>query len=237
MVIQLRDTLVELIRDEQLKPGEQIPTEHDLAARFSVSRATVREALKLLEQDGLVDVVHGRGRFVSANVGLSVNRPVTRFESVTEMLAGLGYITTNRTLSVERAAPTDEEAEALGVDAQGEIVRLRRLRLHEDSALVVSVSAFSTALLGTDEPADLDFTGSLAQWLAGRGHDLQSSAAQIQALPMPPELAALPEVDGEQAWLVISERCVDAAGRSVLFSREYHRGDVFTFHVLRRRGT
>src|SRR5947208_1345870 len=99
MVVQLRDALRELIED--MHPGEQLPSESELVARFGVARGTIREALKLLEQDGLVDVQHGRGRFVSALAGLGVNRPITHFEGVTEMLRALGFSPKTDILSVE----------------------------------------------------------------------------------------------------------------------------------------
>jgi DNA-binding GntR family transcriptional regulator len=54
---------------------------------------------------------------------------------------------------------------------------------------------------------------------------------------MPPDLEELSEVNRQQPWLLITERCVDANGEPVLFSQDFHRGDLFTFHVLRRRDT
>jgi len=235
VAIQLRDVLRQRIADDGMRPGDQIPTEHELAARYSVSRATVREALKLLEQDGLLDVVHGRGRFVSAASGLLVNRPVTTFESLTEMLVGLGYQPQNRVLAAELVAPDEEEATALDLPRDAEVVRLVRVYEHDGAPLIVSVNAFSAALLGDRALADTDFGASLDHWLAERGRQPQSSAAQIRAEVLPPEVAELAGADAGGPWLSITERCVDAQGESVLFARDFHRGDVFTFNVLRRR--
>lgn len=64
--MQVRLEILELIEREGLKAGDQLPTEMALAAEFDVGRTTIREALKLLEQDGVIDVRHGLGRFVSA---------------------------------------------------------------------------------------------------------------------------------------------------------------------------
>jgi GntR family transcriptional regulator len=236
VVQRVGDELRELLRADRMRPGDRIPTEAELAERFVVSRGTVREALKLLEQDGLIDVQHGLGRFVSASAGLLVDRPVTHFESVTEMLHSRGITAVNRTLSAVRAEPSDEERAALHLEAGLEVVRIRRLRRHNQETLVFSVNAFRAELLG-DEPLDnIDFSGSLVAWLEARGHRLVSSAAQIRAVPMPADLADLPEVS-HQPWLLITERCVDANGAPVLFSQDFHRGDIFTFHFLRRRET
>lgn len=236
MVLQLRDDLRARIA-ESMEPGDQIPTEHELAAQYGVSRATVREALKLLEQDHVVDVRHGRGRFVSPASGLLVDRPITVFESLTEMLRGLGYEPRNRVVSAEVGSPTDQEREALGLAADASIVRLVRLYEQDGAALIVSVNTFDAGLLGGVPLERVDFAGSLDRWLADRGRQPQSSAAQIRAERVPDGIADLPEVDTELPWLSITERCIDATGRSVLFARDFHRGDIFTFHVLRRRAS
>lgn len=58
----------EAIRDGQLAPGALLPTESELGQLMSVSRTVVREALMLLEEDGLVRARRGVGRFVSPSL-------------------------------------------------------------------------------------------------------------------------------------------------------------------------
>src|SRR4051812_38560855 len=55
----------ELIRDENIKGGERLPAERDLASKLSVSRASLREALIVLELSGIVEVRGGSGVYVS----------------------------------------------------------------------------------------------------------------------------------------------------------------------------
>ena len=101
---RMRDDILALVKAEDLRPGDRIPTEAELKERFGGSRPTIREALKLLEQDGVVDVAHGRGRFLTAAGTLQVHRPITRFESITAMGDALGYSYENRVLSVSEAS-------------------------------------------------------------------------------------------------------------------------------------
>src|SRR5690349_18300464 len=54
---------------ERMSPGDRLPSEQELAARFTVSRNTVREALKELETLGMVRRRWGHGTFVSPNIG------------------------------------------------------------------------------------------------------------------------------------------------------------------------
>jgi len=233
--LQLVERLRNLIREEGLRPGDRLPSESELAARFGAARGSVREALKLLEQDGLVDVRHGLGRFVTPSGGLHVDRPVTVFESATEMLQSRGFHPKTRVLSAERSEPTRAEATALELSVGAPVIRLRRLRSHEQKLLIYSVATFPASFLNSEEPRVDEFGGSLTDWLAARGHRLDSSAAQLQATSLPAEVARLPEAKGEAEWLLIVERCVDEDGRLFLYSQDFHRGDVFTFSVLRRR--
>ncbi|BAS07772.1 uncharacterized HTH-type transcriptional regulator YmfC [Arthrobacter sp. Hiyo4] len=79
--------IAEAIRNDLLKPGSMIPTETELGADMKVSRTVVREALMLLEEDGLIRARRGVGRFVSdtlPRIGIERIRP---FE---EVLGGPG---------------------------------------------------------------------------------------------------------------------------------------------------
>ena len=61
---QATDTLRRFILTEELKPGDQLPSERDLSESLSVSRNIVREALSVLVADGLIEKKAGRGIFV-----------------------------------------------------------------------------------------------------------------------------------------------------------------------------
>ena len=100
----------DLIRRQSLKPGDKLPTEAQLTQRFKISRPVVREALKLLEQDDSIYAEHGRGRFVSPMSAVQVDRPITVFESVTDMARHYGYEIVNKVLSIAEEAPDERVA-------------------------------------------------------------------------------------------------------------------------------
>lgn len=234
-VTQVRDGLRRLIMAGGLEPGDQLPSETEIATRFGVARGTVREALKLLEQGGLVEVQQGRGRFLSALANGMVTRPITEFESATEMLRGLGYELRNRVLSVEQRDATEQQAAALGLSTPSRVVCLRRLRLHRGQALIYEINVFPSEFLAGRSVRKADFTGSLNVWLEKLGHGAVSSLASIQATKVPNEIASMPEVDADTPWLLITERCLDRQGLPVVFSQDFHRGDTFSFQVFRQR--
>jgi len=60
-----------LIRDNKLKPGEKLPNEMELCGHFAVSRPPVREAVKALVSQGIIEIRRGKGTFVRQTPGIS----------------------------------------------------------------------------------------------------------------------------------------------------------------------
>jgi DNA-binding FadR family transcriptional regulator len=69
------DRIQALIREQQIKPGERLPSERDLAAQLSVSRASLREALIALELGGMIEVRGGSGVYVGGTPQPGTNLP------------------------------------------------------------------------------------------------------------------------------------------------------------------
>lgn len=61
------ERITDLIYSGQLAPESRLPSERDMAEQLGVSRAVLREALRILEKSGLLQVQHGRGRFVATH--------------------------------------------------------------------------------------------------------------------------------------------------------------------------
>ena len=59
-----------MIIQREMKPGERLPTEKELAEYFEVSRSTLREAMKILRAENVVVIRQGSGTFISAGTGI-----------------------------------------------------------------------------------------------------------------------------------------------------------------------
>jgi GntR family transcriptional repressor for pyruvate dehydrogenase complex len=64
---RIADHVRELIESEELRPGERLPAERDLARMLGVSRVPIREAMRTLAAQGLVEIRRGQGMFVATN--------------------------------------------------------------------------------------------------------------------------------------------------------------------------
>lgn len=233
MAEQVRDAVSAYIRDNALKAGDRIPTEAELCAAYGVSRPSVREALRLLEQERLVVTEHGRGRFVTAAATLNIARPITIFESISQMLAALGYAPETRVISAKTTLAADDPvaAAALGLADEAEIFVLERMRDADGQVLVYSIDVIPVALLGRI-PEVAALKGSVNEILARTGQKLVMSSANVAAVFLPD--GVLTGQGSAEPWLLVSETCLSEAGTPVLYARDYHRGSLISFNFSRQ---
>lgn len=233
LVVQLRDRIADLIRDEKLTPGDKLPTEAQLTARFHISRPALREALKLLEQDGIIYVEHGRGRFVSAMSAVHVERPITVFESVTDMTRHYGYRTTNKVLSISEEPAGADVAAALKLPDGERVIRLERLRLQDEEPILYCIDYVPRAMV-TARLYDIDWSGSLLAILDEYRQRPRMSSAKVTAVMLPEDVVERNDLAGFGPALLITETCFNSMGEPVIYAIDYHRGSHFSFSLVRK---
>lgn len=233
LVIQLRDRIADLIREEGLKPGDKLPTEAQLTARFKISRPALREALKLLEQDDIIYVEHGRGRFVSAFSAVQVDRPITVFESVTDMARHYGYRPTNKVLSIAEELPDETTRTQLQLDEGERVIRIERLRLEGDAPIMYCIDFIPRSLIPV-KIYDIDWSGSLLGILETYRQRPRMSSASVTAVMLPEDVVARHDLADFGPALLIRETCFNPAGVPVIYAIDYHRGSHFSFSLVRK---
>jgi GntR family transcriptional regulator len=229
----LRDRVAELIREDGLKPGDKLPTEAQLTQRFKISRPAIREALKLLEQDDLIYVEHGRGRFVSAISAVQVDRPITVFESVTDMTKHYGYTTVNKVLSIAEESPDKLVMEKLQLKPSDRAIRIERLRLQKEEPIMYCVDYVPRSIIPT-RLYDIDWSGSLLALLEQYKNKPRMSAAIVSAVMLPNDVVERNDLRDFGPALLITETCFNAAGIPVIYAIDYHRGSHFSFSLTRK---
>lgn len=233
VVLQLRDQIVALLNETGIRPGEKIPTEAELKAAFGGSRPTIREALKLLEQDGVIRVEHGRGRFLTAAGSLHVDRPITKFESITHMAGHYGYTLENKVLSMQEEKPERDVARFLRLAPGEAVIRLERLRLHSREPIVYSLD-FVRRDVVSDRIFDVDWSGSLLDVLEGYGARPRMSTAKVRAQMLPEDVILRHGLRDFGPALVIEETTFTDSGVPVNHAVDFHRGSYFAFSLLRK---
>ena len=145
---QIVQQIEESIVKGDLKPGDQLPAERELAQKFGVSRTAVREAVKALREKGLVEAYSGRGTFITDDTTLAVRQSL-------DLMVKIG-----------QADGFDHLAEVRAI-LEPEIAALAATRM-PDAELATMREAVSTMDGSGQDPeayieADLDFHLALAE--------------------------------------------------------------------------
>lgn len=86
LAVRVSEALKKRIIDDRLKPGEKLQSESELMAQFKVSRTTIREAMKLLKAEHIVEIKRGSGTFVSDQTGITEDPLGLRFSEKSKLL-------------------------------------------------------------------------------------------------------------------------------------------------------
>ena len=147
--LRIHAELRDRITSGQWPAGTSLPAQRDLAAEFGVSIMTLRQALQLLADDGLIAARHGSGTYVAARYEYDLGH----LRSFAADLAAQGAEIRTRLLSAETITPADEVSARLG--DPGQVLRLRRLRLADGRPLIMQTSYLPLPLADGLDPADL----------------------------------------------------------------------------------
>ena len=233
LVKRVADALREQIASGKLKPGARLFSEIALARNLEISRATLREAMRILVRDGLVDIRHGVGAFVADEHRLIWSR-LDSMRSFTDLIRSVGGTPGDRHLRVERTEAPDDAAEALGIEPRTPVGLVKRVRLIDGTPL--SIANEYVLLAGPDDFAHLEAFagGSLYKFLRDHcGIVLARSSVVIAAIRADASQAALLEIRKGAPLLLLREPHYDVAGRPVLFAVNYHNSESVQFTVTR----
>ena len=227
----VRSGLRRAIIEGEFPPGAKLPNEESLRDRFSVSRITLREAVRGLIEDGYVVRRQGSGTYVTHGPALR-NSLDTNF-SYTEYLESTG-IRTNKKIIAARLAMADEEtANDLGVAPSTQLVEVRRVRTADKIPAIYSVDSLPMDIVNLSTDREL-FKGSLYRLLAERGHTVDHARTILYPVIADAEIAKLLEVAEGTPLQHLRQVDFDTKGRAVMRSLEWHVPSVIELRVYRR---
>jgi len=228
--VQLSRILQEAVRRGLLRPGERIPSESELGRLFGLSRMTVRRAISMLVEAGLLDARRGSGTFV---VNPRTDGGLFLVPDFHEEMRARGGSSRARLLKVRVAPAAGRAAERLGVKRGRRLIYLERLLEGEGEPLV-----FERKYLLYDK------TQPLLEGELGHGPVSELFAGHPRYAPVrselelgvtnlrPAEAELLQGKPGDPAFCL--EQLVFAANDlRVIWGWLILRGDRFSFHSLR----
>ena len=208
-----------------------IPTEAELCAEFAASRFTVREALRLLVESGMVGRRRGSGSFVTARSGGFVQSMRSLNELFAYALDTVYALDAQETVALDEAA-----ADAIGADAGSRWLRLRGVRRTREGQPIcfteVHVDARFAPLLG-DVAA---LSGPIYAAVEARGGEPVMEAVQeFRAAALPGALAARLGAPPGAPALVVTRRYLAGDGATMVCSVNWHPADRFRYAMRLQR--
>jgi GntR family transcriptional regulator len=232
LYLQARDMIFQLI-EEELGPMQKIPSEQKLSEMFGVSRNTVREAIRTLEQEGILHSRHGIGTFVIGSKK-SLKTNIAMLESSTNIIHGHGYQPGTRNVLAEiRMAPADI-CKHLHLEENQPVFYIERVRTADEEP-VVYVEDYIPYVVGMEEKYKGEVFVSLLEFLASFGHHIAFSICTMKAVISEQKIEEKLELKEKCALMLLQQVHFSQKGEPVLYSDSYFLSDKFEFNVIRKR--
>lgn len=232
---QLKQFIKKMIESEQWKPGQNIPSENEFCEIFNVSRTVVRQALLELETDQQIEVIKGKGRYVSKKK--QSWQLMASLKGFYEDAVASGQKVDTKVLEQKDIPATDEIANFLRIKPGEIVTKLKRLRFIDGEPILVVTTYTPKKLCPT--LVDVDFSkGSLYQYLREEyGFVISEGIRTIESINASREVASLLAVKtGAALSLLKSVGWLDD-GTPLEYYIAWHRGDKSRFQVRLVRNT
>jgi GntR family transcriptional regulator len=221
------------IRQGKFPAGSQLPSEMELIGILGVSRTTLREALRTLEEQGSIYRRRGLGTFVSEK---SIVKDLSINFGISEMIAQAGYTpkTSNSEFLIEEAF--GKVAQCLEIPEGTRVFVIKRLRLADTTPIVWTEDIIPEAILDGRIPSDHDLkTQSLYDYLENdHGIRIVKGTAVVRPIAASKEIAEKLDIKRNEILLLISQTDYDGNNRPIIYSIEYHLSDMITFLIQRK---
>ena len=215
------------VRSGKIKPGAAIPSEHELVARFDVSRHTVRRAIARLREQGLVDVAQGRGAFVRMKALEYTIMERTRFA---KRLKEKGFEPRNRFLAAKKIAASGEIVRLLRLDPKEPVWRITVIS-YADEAPVSLGCVFHPARRFPNIVQDREANPDIASVYAQYGIEDYTRLSTWIATRMPTESeAGLLQIDVLDPVIVSQKIDIDPKGVPIEYNETLFSGRSIRLH-------
>lgn len=224
--IQIAERLLERIESGELIPGDQLPSERDLSDTLNVSRMTLRAALRILEQQGLLVRQQGAGTYIAQP---KIERQAGKLISFTRNMQRRGYKTGAKVILFEQRPAKASIAKKLHIPTATPVHYFQRLRLINREPLLLEKFTIPVARFpGLDKH---DLVNRSIYEIMEMEYSISVSHAQQSLEPVVAteyEAALLTVEPG--APLMLERRVTfDQQGRPIEWGEDLYRGDRFRF--------
>ncbi|WP_106497568.1 GntR family transcriptional regulator [Lentibacillus sp. Marseille-P4043] len=231
LYLQVIDEVKRDIESGKYKEKEKLPSEFQLSKQLGVSRATLREALRILEEENVVTRRHGVGTFVNPKPIFSSG--IEQLNSVTYMIRQSGKTAGSEYISTEFIEPTEDDRNRFAPKKIQKLAKIERVRTADNDPVVFCVDKIPEGLIPLEHVHEEDSLFKLLETHANKR--ITYAITYIEPISYHDRIYDILDCDPEQSLLLLKQVHYTAEDEAVLYSINYFRSDVFSFYVLRKR--
>jgi GntR family transcriptional regulator len=232
LYLQVIDRLKSDIAKGIYKENEKLPSEFELSKSLGVSRATLREALRLLEEENVIIRRHGVGTFVNPKPVFTAG--IEQLSSISTMIEEAGMEPGTIFMSASEETPTEADIERFETDIDDNVITIERVRTADGEPVVYCVDKVPASYLPGQFVQNEDL--SIFSAIEKSGYVRVAYAiTYIDPIGYHEHVSPILKCSEESALLVLTQLHYDENDKVVLYSKNYFRADKFSFHVVRKR--
>lgn len=224
---QLKEILLEKIRNNEWPINGKIPTERELCEIFKVSRITVRQALYELEKEGYLYRKQGKGTFVTAP---KIEQRLSSFYSFSEEIRKMGYTPSTQVVGFDLITADAEVAKHLNIPQEAKVYSIRRLRLANQEPFAYEISFIPHELcpgLTSEEVATNGLYNSMGKY----GIVPNKAIETFEAVAISSNDALYLEANKNSPGLLLN-RVTYAEQKVIEYCRSIIRGDRYKYRIV-----
>lgn len=222
----IRDELKKRVDNGCWQIGDRLPSERDLADEFAVSRMTLRQAVTLLVEEGVLERRVGSGTYVASHRVQEKMRGTTSF---TEIVTSQGREPSTRLISYQRKQASETECQHLGLTSNDWVIRMERVRYADRLPLVFEVASIPEQLIKPFNRQEI--TEHFFQTLTKNGYTIGKSQQTIYAKSASEKVATYLGVQKGHAILALTQVSYFTDGQPFEYVRSQYVGDRFEFYL------
>lgn len=230
---RLHENLGRIINSKE--PGEKLPSEPVLAKHLGVSRATLREAMRTFETQGLIHRRQGSGTYVSRPSQI-IESGLEILESIETLAYRIGLPVSTDAIRVEERLVTEQEAKKIDIPIGSQVTSISRVIMADGKPAAYLIDVLPVDILAFSDIEE-DFSGSVLDLLMRRNKPAPaSSRCEIAAVTASADIARFMAIQRGDVLLCFEALLYNPTGRVIDYSFSYFLPGHFRFHVVRRVG-
>lgn len=226
LYIQIAENFSAQIESGELAPGSRLPGERELSEVLSVQRETVRQAFRMLENQGLIERRHGSGTYVAKP---KIERDAGRLFPFTRVMQLKGYKPGARVIQMEKTLCNPAVAQELGLQVSAFIYHIERVRLVNQEPVVIENTFVPAGLFPDLDRFDMNDRSLYEVMETNYGARVTHASQSLEAVAATEFEAEYLGIKKGDPLMLERRLTFDQLNRRVEFSKDVFRGDRFRF--------